>query len=105
MITKLLVANRGEIAIPRPRLPRRLRTRYSDRGGGLLKAAESYQIGEPGHPVRAYLTVAEIIATARAAGADAIISGTGSSPKTPIWQQDARLPASSSSARHRMSWS
>ena len=42
-----------------------------------LKADESYQIGERGHPVRAYLSVDEIVATARAAGADAVYPGYG----------------------------
>lgn len=42
-----------------------------------LKADESYQIGEIGHPVRAYLSVDEIVATAEAAGADAIYPGYG----------------------------
>ena len=42
-----------------------------------IKADESYQIGEPGHPVRAYLSVEAIIDAARAAGADAIYQGYG----------------------------
>lgn len=42
-----------------------------------LKADESYQIGEPGHPVRAYLTVSEIIRVAQLAGADAVYPGYG----------------------------
>ncbi|MDQ1530560.1 MAG: pyruvate carboxylase, partial [Microbacteriaceae bacterium] len=41
------------------------------------KADEAYQIGEPGHPVRAYLDVAEIIRVAKEAGADAIYPGYG----------------------------
>ncbi|MFO7165006.1 MAG: pyruvate carboxylase, partial [Mycolicibacterium hassiacum] len=42
-----------------------------------LKADESYQIGELGHPVRAYLSVDEIIRVARHAGADAVYPGYG----------------------------
>src|SRR5205807_8958667 len=42
-----------------------------------LKADEAYEIGEPGHPVRAYLSVEEIIRAARRAGADAIYPGYG----------------------------
>ena len=42
-----------------------------------LKADEAYQIGEPGHPVRAYLDVAEIIRVAKESGADAIYPGYG----------------------------
>ncbi|QLL06410.1 pyruvate carboxylase [Mycobacterium vicinigordonae] len=84
MISKVLVANRGEIAI------RAFRAAYElgigtvavypveDRNSAhRSKADESYQIGEPGHPVRAYLNVAEIVATARACGADAIYPGYG----------------------------
>src|SRR6187399_2036391 len=42
-----------------------------------LKADESYQIGETGHPVRAYLSVDEIMRVALEAGADAIYPGYG----------------------------
>lgn len=51
---------------------------YEDRNSlHRLKADESYQIGEAGHPVRAYLSVEEIIRVARHAGADAIYPGYG----------------------------
>ena len=51
---------------------------YEDRNSlHRLKADESYQIGDIGHPVRAYLSVEEIVATAQAAGADAIYPGYG----------------------------
>ncbi|MES5383996.1 biotin carboxylase N-terminal domain-containing protein, partial [Mycolicibacterium conceptionense] len=42
-----------------------------------LKADESYQIGEVGHPVRAYLSVDEIIRVAKHSGADAVYPGYG----------------------------
>ncbi|BBX84882.1 pyruvate carboxylase [Mycolicibacterium aubagnense] len=42
-----------------------------------LKADESYQIGEPGHPVRAYLSVEEIIRVAQLSGSDAVYPGYG----------------------------
>src|SRR5690349_9321608 len=42
-----------------------------------LKADESYQIGDTGHPVRAYLSVDEIIRVAQQAGADAVYPGYG----------------------------
>ncbi len=42
-----------------------------------MKADEAYQIGEPGHPLRAYLTIDEIIRVARESGADAIYPGYG----------------------------
>ncbi|WP_326547306.1 pyruvate carboxylase [Mycolicibacterium sp. ND9-15] len=84
MISKVLVANRGEIAI------RAFRAAYEmgidtvavyaheDRNSlHRLKADESYQIGETGHPVRAYLSVDEIIRVARHAGADAVYPGYG----------------------------
>ncbi len=51
---------------------------YEDRNSvHRLKADEAYQIGEVGHPVRAYLSVEEIIAAAERAGADAIYPGYG----------------------------
>src|SRR5689334_24969653 len=42
-----------------------------------LKADESYQIGDTGHPVRAYLSVDEIVRVAQQSGADAIYPGYG----------------------------
>jgi pyruvate carboxylase len=84
MIAKVLVANRGEIAIRAFRAAYELNITtvavypYEDRNSvHRLKADESYQIGEAGHPVRAYLSVDEIVATARAAGADAVYPGYG----------------------------
>src|SRR4029079_14564532 len=51
---------------------------YEDRNSlHRLKADESYQIGEKGHPVRAYLSVDEIVRVAQQAGADAIYPGYG----------------------------
>src|ERR671920_595304 len=40
-------------------------------------ADEAYRIGEPGHPVRAYLNPAEIVRVARESGADAVYPGYG----------------------------
>ncbi|MFZ0834216.1 MAG: pyruvate carboxylase [Mycobacterium sp.] len=84
MIHKVLVANRGEIAIRAFRAAYELGIAtvavypYEDRNSvHRLKADESYQIGEEGHPVRAYLSVGEIVATARRAGADAVYPGYG----------------------------
>ena len=84
MIAKVLVANRGEIAIRAFRAAYELGVAtvavypYEDRNSAhRLKADESYQIGVLGHPVRAYLSVAEIVATARQAGADAVYPGYG----------------------------
>ncbi|MCA2263495.1 pyruvate carboxylase [Mycobacterium marseillense] len=84
MLTKVLVANRGEIAIRAFRAAYELELAtvavypYEDRNSvHRLKADESYQIGEEGHPVRAYLSVDDIVATAQACGADAIYPGYG----------------------------
>ncbi|MFZ7087746.1 pyruvate carboxylase [Curtobacterium sp. RRHDQ10] len=84
MFDKILVANRGEIAIRAFRAAYELGARtvavypYEDRNSQhRLKADEAYQIGEPGHPVRAYLDVAEIVRVAVESGADAIYPGYG----------------------------
>lgn len=84
MFTKVLVANRGEIAIRAFRAAYELGAGtvavfpYEDRNSvHRLKADEAYQIGEVGHPVRAYLSVEEILAAAERAGADAIYPGYG----------------------------
>ncbi|MGC5075522.1 pyruvate carboxylase [Agrococcus sp. DT81.2] len=84
MFSKLLVANRGEIAIRAFRAANELGVRtvavyaHEDRNSlHCQKADEAYQIGEPGRPVRAYLTVSEIIRVAKDAGADAIYPGYG----------------------------
>ena len=84
MISKVLVANRGEIAIRAFRAAFELGLStvavypFEDRNSvHRLKADESYQIGEQGHPVRAYLSVPEIVSTALAAGADAVYPGYG----------------------------
>lgn len=84
MIHKLLVANRGEIAIRAFRAANELGMlsvavfAYEDRYSlHRQKADESYEIGERGHPVRAYLSVEEIIRVARLAGADAVYPGYG----------------------------
>ena len=84
MFSKVLVANRGEIAIRAFRAAVELGARtvavfpVEDRNSlHRLKADEAYQIGEEGHPVRAYLDVDEIVRVAVEAGADAIYPGYG----------------------------
>ncbi|WP_017589009.1 pyruvate carboxylase [Nocardiopsis ganjiahuensis] len=84
MFEKILVANRGEIAIRALRAGHEVGARtvavfpHEDRHSlHRLKADEAYQIGEPGHPVRAYLSVDEIVRAAREAGADAVYPGYG----------------------------
>ncbi|MFT3899544.1 MAG: pyruvate carboxylase [Gordonia sp. (in: high G+C Gram-positive bacteria)] len=81
---KVLVANRSEIAVRAIRACRELGLQtvaiypYEDRNALHRNAAdESYQIGEPGHPVRAYLDIDAIIDVARESGADAIYPGYG----------------------------
>ncbi|MPY99050.1 MAG: pyruvate carboxylase [Actinophytocola sp.] len=84
MFRKVLVANRGEIAI------RAFRAAYELGAGTVavfphedrnslhrLKADQSLEIGERGHPVRAYLSVDEIVRAAQEAGADAVYPGYG----------------------------
>jgi pyruvate carboxylase len=84
VFTKVLVANRGEIAVRAFRAAYELGAEtvavfpWEDRNSvHRLKADESYQIGEVGHPVRAYLSVDEIVGAARRAGADAVYPGYG----------------------------
>src|SRR6478752_383034 len=84
MFSKVLVANRGEIAIRAFRAAYELGARtvavfpYEDRWSEhRLKADEAYEIGERGHPVRAYLDPDAIVAVAQRAGADAVYPGYG----------------------------
>jgi pyruvate carboxylase len=94
---KLLVANRGEIAIRAFRAAYELGVAtvavfpYEDRNSlHRAKADESYLIGERGHPVRAYLDVDEIIRAARKAGADAVYPGYGFLSENPDLAQACR---------------
>ncbi len=84
MFNKILVANRGEIAIRAFRAAFELGAKtvavypHEDRNSlHRMKADEAYLIGEKGHPLRAYLDVDEIIRVALHAGADAIYPGYG----------------------------
>jgi len=81
---KILVANRGEIAIRAFRAAHELGSRtvavfpFEDRGSEhRVRADEAYEIGERGHPVRAYLDPHSIVAAAVTAGADAVYPGYG----------------------------
>jgi pyruvate carboxylase len=96
MFEKILVANRGEIAIRAFRAAYELGAAtvavfpFEDRNSmHRLKADEAYQIGEVGHPVRAYLDVGEIIRVARESGADAIYPGYGFLSENPELAQAA----------------
>jgi pyruvate carboxylase len=84
MFSKVLVANRGEIAVRAFRAAYELGAKtvavfpYEDRGSEhRLKADEAYEIGERGHPVRAYLDPDAIVDAAARAGADAVYPGYG----------------------------
>ncbi|MFI7676493.1 pyruvate carboxylase [Actinophytocola sp. NPDC049390] len=84
MFRKVLVANRGEIAVRAFRAGYELGAGtvavfpHEDRNSAhRMKADEAYEIGEPGHPVRAYLSVEEIMKAARKAEADAVYPGYG----------------------------
>ncbi|MCC2592022.1 pyruvate carboxylase [Tessaracoccus sp. OS52] len=84
MFSKVLVANRGEIAVRGFRAAYELGLKtvavfpYEDRNADhRVKAQESYMIGEPGHPVRAYLDIDEIIRVAKESGSDAVYPGYG----------------------------
>ena len=81
---RVLVANRGEIAIRIFRACKELGIRsvaiYSEEDKNTLfrtKADESYQIGKGKSPVDAYLAIDEIIELAKAKGVDAIHPGYG----------------------------
>jgi len=81
---KILIANRGEIAIRVMRAANELGKRtvavYAEEDKLSLhrfKADEAYKIGEGLGPVQAYLTIPEIIRVAKQSGADAIHPGYG----------------------------
>ena len=84
MFAKVLVANRGEIAVRAFRAAYELGVRtvavfpHEDRNAiHRIKADEAYRIGERGHPVRAYLDINEIMRAAKESDADAIYPGYG----------------------------
>ena len=84
MFSKVLVANRGEIAVRAFRAATELGAKtvavfpHEDRTSEhRLKADEAYQIGEEGHPVRAYLDPEGMVRTAAECGADAVYPGYG----------------------------
>lgn len=89
-IHKILVANRGEIAIRVCRAGHELGLRtvavYSHEDRYALhrfKADEAYEIGRPGEPVRSYLDIDAIISVASEHGVDAIHPGYGFLAESP----------------------
>ena len=103
MFSKVLVANRGEIAIRAFRAAYELGAQtvavfpHEDRGSEhRLKADEAYEIGERGHPVRAYLDPDVIVRAALRAGADAIYPGYGFLSENPKLAEACASRASTS---------
>ena len=83
-IRKLMVANRGEIAIRVFRSASELCIRtvaiysHEDRFAiHRLKADEAYLVGKPGEPIRTYLNIEAIVGLAKEKGVDAIHPGYG----------------------------
>ena len=80
--SKLLVANRSEIAIRVFRSAHELGVRtvaiytHEDRYAlHRFKADEAYLVGQPGEPIRAYLDIHNIVRLAKRQGVDAIHPG------------------------------
>jgi len=109
MFQKVLVANRGEIAVRAVRAAFELGCRtvavfpYEDRNADhRVKASESYLIGERDHPVKAYLDIDEIIRVAKESGADAVYPGYGFLSENPdLAAACAAISASSSRSLRR----
>ena len=83
-ISKLLVANRGEIALRIFRAAAELKIKtvaiytFEDRYSlHRYKADEAYQIGKDSEPLKPYLDIDEIIKIAKTEGVDAIHAGYG----------------------------
>ncbi len=92
IFSKILIANRGEIAIRVMRAATELGKQtiavYAEEDKLSLhrfKADEAYQIGEGLSPVGAYLSIAEIIRVAKMSGADAIHPGYGLLSESPYF--------------------
>src|SRR5437899_3606715 len=84
LVRRILVANRGEIAIRVFRSAHELGIRtvaiysYEDRFAlHRFKADEAYRVGKAGEPIRAYLDISRIVELAREVGVDAIHPGYG----------------------------
>ena len=104
MIRKILVANRGEIAVRIVRACKEMGIKsvaiYTDADRHALhvkKADESYNIGSD--PVLGYLNAHNIVNLAVASGCDALHPGYVSCRKIRSWPKCARAAVSGSSAR------
>ena len=89
-MTKLLVANRSEIAIRVFRSAHELGIRtvaiyaFEDRYAlHRFKADEAYLVGQPGEPIKSYLNIPAIIALAKQHGVDGIHPGYGFMSENP----------------------
>jgi len=97
MIRKLLIANRGEIAMRIARTCRRLGIPVAgvhstaDRDALHVRdLRESYEIGEA-PPTQSYLNIEAILNAARLAGADAIHPASASWPNRPNSRRRSRM--------------
>jgi len=93
-ITKLLIANRGEIAIRVSRAATELNIStvavytYEDRYSlHRYKADEAYQVGADTDPLKPYLDMDAIIAVAKECGANAIHPGYGFLSENAVFAQ------------------
>jgi pyruvate carboxylase len=96
-IKKLLAANRSEIAIRVFRSAHELGVRnvaiyaYEDRFAlHRFKADEAYQTGRPSEPLRAYLSIDDIVAVAKQHDVDAIHPGYGFLSENPAFARACR---------------
>ena len=103
---KILVANRGEIAIRVMRAANEMGKKtvavFAEEDKLSLhrfKADEAYRIGEGMSPVGAYLSIPEIIRVAKMCGADAIHPGYGLLSENPEFVEACVRRASPLSAR------
>ena len=107
-ITKLLVANRSEIAIRVMRAATELGIRtvgvYAEQDKLSLhrfKADEAYLVGAGLGPVKAYLAIEEILRVAREAGVDAVHPGYGFRSEKPEF---AEAVTAVEVTRRRLQW-
>ena len=103
-IQKILIANRGEIAIRVMRAANELGIRTvaihsrEDRFSlHRTKADESYLVGDGQGPVEAYLDISDIIRVAREANVDAIHPGYGFLSENPAFAEDCAGAAAAAS--------
>ena len=111
MFSKILIANRGEIAVRIIRTAREMNIAtvavYSDCDRPALHvrlADEAYGLGAS-PSVESYLNMDRILQAAEASGAEAIHPGYGFWPKTPNLPAAARTGESASSVLRREPWS